>query len=458
MKVIICGAGQVGANIARYLATEANDITLIDQSQELIDTITEHLDVRGLVGHASHPDVLELAGAADADLLIAVTYADEVNMIACQIAHTLFKVPIKIARIRAQNYLQPIWGDLFSSDQMPIDVIISPEIEVAQAIVRRLRVPGAFDTIQLAEGRVMLIGVLCGAGCPIINTPLRHLPSLFPDLSIEIVAIERGDFRMIPGLDEQMLEGDEVYFLCDGQHMSRAMAAFGHQEPAARRVMIMGGGNIGLFLAQQLERDFPEINVRLIERNRRRAETIAQILERTVVLHGDAREPEILEEANVAATEAVIAVTDDDEGNVLGSLLAKRYGCDRAITLINKQTYNPLVASLGIDAVVSPKAITVSKILSHIRRGRIHAVHSLLEGFAEVIEIEAMETSPLINKPLEEIRFPPNTSVGAIVRKGEVIMPRPRTVIQAGDDVVMIADHEHVRQVEKMFAVRLEFF
>ena len=458
MKVIVCGAGQVGSNIGRYLATEGNDVTVIDQSPELIQKISDQLDVRGLVGFASHPNVLEAAGAADADMIIAVTLADEVNMVACQVAHSLFNVPTKIARVRHQSYLQPIWADLFTRDHLPIDVIISPEIEVARAIARRLQVPGAFDMIPLADGRVRVIGVICGPGTPILNTPLRQLTGLFPDLNIEIVAIVRDDRPIIPSGDEMMLPGDEVYFVCDTRHLGRAMIAFGHEESEARRIIILGGGNIGLCLAEEIEERHPQVSARLIEVDRTRAQGIAQRLKRTMVLHGDGLDPEILEEANVRATETVVAVTNDDEGNILASLLAKRYGCQRAITLINKPTYSPLVTTLGIDAVVSPKSITVSSILQHVRRGRIRAVHSLRDGFAEIIEAEALETSSLVNQPLKALKMPAGIIVGAIVRGTEVIIPRPSTVIKPHDRVIILAAAGQVKKVEKMFSVRLEFF
>lgn len=458
MKVIVCGAGQVGSNIARYLASENNDVTVIDQSPELIQRIGDTLDVQAMVGFASHPNVLEAAGAADADMIIAVTQADEVNMVACQVAHSLFNVPTKIARVRNQSYLQPIWADLFSRDHMPIDVIISPEIEVARAIARRLQVPGAFDMIPLADGRVKVVGVLCTEQCPIVNTPLRQLTGLFPDLNIEVIAIVRNDKPIIPTSDDQMLPGDEVYFVTDTNHLGRAMAAFGHEETEARRIIILGGGNIGLCLAEEIEAKHQGVSVRIIEAKRERAQYIAQRLNRTMVLHGDALDPEILEEANVRVAETVVAVTNDDEGNILASLLAKRYGCQRAITLINKTTYSPLVTTLGIDAVVSPRAITVSTILQHVRRGRIKAVYSLREGFAEVIEAEALETSSLINTPLKDIRMPPGVIVGAIVRGDEVIIPRPSSVIKPRDRVIVLAAVGQVKKVEKMFAVRLEFF
>ncbi|MCB2102325.1 MAG: Trk system potassium transporter TrkA [Rhodobacterales bacterium] len=458
MKVIIGGAGQVGYNIARHLALENNDVTVIDQSPDLIRRVSDSLDVQGLVGHASRPDILEKAAAGDADMIIAVTYADEVNMVACQVAHSLFDVPTKIARVRHQSYLSPLWANLFSRDHLPIDVIISPEIEVARAVTRRLEVPGAFEMIPLVDDKVKLLGVRCETGCPVLHTPLRQLAQLFPDLNIVIVGILREGKAIMPAPDDYMLAGDEVYFVVDSRMMNRALAAFGHEEQEARRLLILGGGNIGHFLAQEIEREHSWVNTKVIEGNKERAQLVAGTLEDTVVLHGDVLDPEILEEANVQQTETVVAVTNDDETNILASLLAKRYGTKRAITLLNKSTYESLVSSLGVDVVVSPRNITVSTILQHVRRGRIHSVHTLREGFGELIEAEALETSSLVGAPLKDVNLPNGVLVGAIVRNGDVISPRGNTVIQAKDRVVLFATSDAVRKVEKLFSVQLEYF
>lgn len=458
MQVIICGAGQVGFSIARYLSGENADITVIDQSAELIKKVTDSLEVRGIVGFASRPDILERAGAADADMVIAVTYADEVNMVACQVCHSLFEVPTKIARVRDQSYLDPVWADLFSHDHMPIDVIISPEIEVAQAIERQLRLPGAFEVLQLADGKVSLIGVHIDENTPVIETPLRQLTEIFPDLNIIITGIVRQGSGIVPKSNDQMLPGDDVYFVTETDHLARAMAAFGHEEKEARRVIIVGGGNIGLYLAKSLEAHAPHVQLKLIEMDRERAESVAQELDRAIVIHGDALETEILEEAKADRAEAVVAVSNDDEVNILTSLLAKRQGCKRAVTLINKTSYGPLIGTLGIDAVVSPRAITVSTILQHVRRGRIRSVHSLSEGFAEVIEAIAMETSTLVGVPLREAKLPKGALVGLIVRDGKIVLPRGDVVVQVNDLVVIFAAKDVVKKVEKLFSVRLEFF
>lgn len=458
MKVIVCGAGQVGSNIARYLAQEDNDVTVVDSSAELTRKIGDTLDVKAITGFASHPAVLEQAGAPDADMLVAVTQADEVNMVACQVAHSLFDVTTKIARVRNTGYLEAKWANLYSRDHLPIDVIISPEREVAQAIARRLEVPGTLDIISLAEDRVKLIGVRCGEDCPLVNTPLRQLTQLFPDLHIVIVGIVRDGVPRVPSGDDHMVAGDEVYFVADSEHVRRAMSAFGHEEPEARRMVIFGGGNVGLFLAQEVEETHPTVNLKVVEIDRSRAELVARTLSHSVVLQGSVLDVEIMQEANVSAAETVVAVTNDDETNILASLLAKRQGSQRAISLINSDTYAPLTGSLGLDVVVSPRNITVSTILQHVRRGRIHAVHTIRDGFGELIDAEALETSTLVGKPLKEADLPDGVLVGSIIRGDEVITPRANTVVEANDRVVLFAVADAVRQVEKMFAVRLEFF
>jgi trk system potassium uptake protein TrkA len=458
MKIIICGAGQVGFNIARQLAMENNDVTVIDTSPELIRRINDNLDAQGIVGHASRPDVLERADAADADMMIAVTQADEVNMVACQVAHSLFDVPIKIARIRNQSYLDPTWANLFSREHMPIDVIISPEVEVARAIGRRLQVPGAIEMIPLADDKVRLLGVTCNANCPLLSTPIKQLAQLFPDLRIMIVGLMRDSRPIRLSGDDELLEGDEVYFVVDSAQLSRGMTAFGHEEPEARRVLILGGGNIALILAQTIEKEFPSIVAKIIEADSERAAVVASMLSSTIVLNGDVLDPEILEEAGVSSADTAIAITDDDETNILASLLARRHGAERVMTLINKSTFEPLMTTLGIDVVVTPRNITASTILQHVRRGRIHSVHALREGFGEVMEAEALETSPLVGSPLRDVRLPAGVMIGAIIRGDEVIIPGGATVIKATDRVILFSTSDAVRKVEKMFSVKLEYF
>ena len=458
MKIVICGAGEVGSAIARYLSKEGADITVIDQRQDLVRQLSESIDVTTVVGHASHPDVLERAGLRDADMLIAVTYADEVNMVACEIANALFNVPTKIARVRSQVYLNPLWADLFTQRGIPIDVIISPEVEVARAIKRRIEVPGALDVIPLADDKVRLIGVRCTAQTPILSTPLRQLTSLFPEMQIVVVGIKRGDRVIVPKAEDEMFEGDDVYFVVASDQCQRALAAFGHEEPSTRRTVILGGGNIGLFIAKQLELEHPEINVTMVELDRDRAQFLAREFKRAVVINGNAMDAEILAEAGVKDAETAIAVTEHDEINVLSSLLAKRKGAQRVITLVNQAGYNSLMGDLEIDVVVNPRAITVSRILQHVRRGRIHSVHSVQEDFGELIEADAMQTSPMVGKPLREVNLPNGVRVGAIIRRGKLITPRGETIVETGDRIILFASKDAVKKVENLFSVRLEFF
>ena len=458
MKVIVCGAGQVGFPIARQLSLEGNDVTVIDHSEELVRRVGDSLDARALVGFAPHPDVLERAAAADSDMIIAVTQADEVNMVACQVAHSLFDIPTKIARVRAQSYLAPTWADLFNRDHMPIDVIISPEIEVARAISRRLFVPGAFDSIPLADGKVRAIGVRLDGDCPIINTPLRQLTGIFPELNIVVVGIIRGDETIVPTADDQMVPGDEVYFVADNDHVARAMTVFGHEEPEVRRVVIAGGGHVGQFLARLIHDEHPGVGAKIIEANKAQAERAALGVNGVTVLNGDALDPELLKEANVAAAETIVTVTNDDEVNVLAALLAKRHGAGRAVALINNINYAPLVGTLGVDVTVSPHAITASTILQHVRRGRIRAVHSLPRDFGEIMEVELLETSSLAGRSIRECGFPAGVLIGAIVREGAVHIPRAGTSLRAGDRIVMFVAAKAIKHVERLFSVRLEYF
>ncbi|GJL84805.1 MAG: Trk system potassium transport protein TrkA [Micavibrio sp.] len=458
MRVIICGAGQVGYNIANYLSREDNDVTIIDVDAALISQINDDLDVNGVVGYASNPDTLKAAGANDADMIIAVTMSDEVNMVACQIGHSLFSIPKKIARIREQSYLDPAWSNLFSRSHMPIDVIISPELVIANDIYQRLSVPGTTFVNTLADGKAHMVGVICQEDCPVINTPLAHLSNLFSDLSFKVISILRNNKPIIPDDDEQLMVGDEAYFVTDTQHLQRVLAAFGHEEKEARKIVITGGGNIGLGLANMLRERNRGVQIKMIEKSGPRARYLSEQLEDVIILKGNGLDKEILEEASIENVETYVAVTNDDESNILGSLLAKQYGCQRVITLVNNEVYTPLVGPLGIDAMVLPKATIVATIMQHVRRGRIKGLHNLRDGFAEVVEAEVSETSSIANSSIKELNLPQDVIIGAVVREDEVIMPGPETVIKPDDLVVILASREQVQHVEKMFSVQVDLF
>ncbi len=454
MKVIILGAGQVGYSIARYLAFEENDITMVDQSADLLKRISDKLDVQPVVGFASHPDVLKQAGAEETDLLIAVTASDEVNMIACEAAQSLFQVETKIARIRHQSYLKPAWANMFHPQRLAIDVIISPEIEVARALNRSTQITGAFDVIPLVFDQVKVIGVRCQAQSPIINTPLRLLPGLFPKLDISIICLARGEKVFFPDKNTILEPNDEVHFVVRHEDIQQAMQAFGYYDSDGRRMVIIGAGSIGKNLAMEIETNQPEVITKLIERDQARSEAAARLLKNTEVLHGDALDYEVLAEANVQNAETVVAVTDDDKVNILSSLLAKRCGASRTLTLLNNITYSSLVTSLGVDAVINPRAITVSTILQHVRQARLRSVHTLGDNYAEVIEAEARETSHIIGLTIDDVTIKGSIMIAAVVRDNQVLLLPKKIIISVGDRLIIIAKKETVRKVEKLFSIR----
>lgn len=456
MRIIICGGGQVGYSIASYLSQEDNDVTVIDINPQTVSQVNDELEANGIVGHASDPETLYNAGANEADMIIAVTHQDEVNMVSCQVAHSLFNIPKKIARIRNQTYMEPAWLNLFSRSHLPIDVIISPELEVAKAIAERLEVPGTTEAIPLSDGKLYLIGVMCNADCPVINTPLNHLPSLFPELPIRLVCILRNNRSIIPDGDSQMQEGDEVFFFVPADYVRRTMSIFGHEEIEGRRVIIMGGGNVGQSLAKIINEDYPQTYLKIIETNPERARTLSYDFEKSLVIEGDGLSREILDEAYVSKTETFIAVTNDDEANILGSLLAKQYGCGRAMTLITKNNYVPFTHNLGVDVTISPRAITVSSIMQYIRRGRVKGIHTLRDGFAEIIEAQVVEGTAMSNKTIRDIKLPPQVVIGSVVRGGDVMMPENDIVIRPDDVVVLLSGKGQGKKVEALFTVQVE--
>jgi trk system potassium uptake protein len=458
MRVIICGAGQVGYGIAERLAAEDNDISVIDTSAELIQVVRDTLDVRGFVGHGAHPDVLAAAGAEQADMIIAATLYDEVNIVACEVAHALFNVPTKIARIRAQAYLQSHYQDLFSRDHMPIDVIISPELEVGEMVLRRIALPGVSDVVRFADENIAVLAIECLEDCPVINTPLFQLTDLFPDLAATVMAIVRNGKLFIPRSTDQMFSGDIAYVAAEKSQIRRTLALFGHEEPEATRIIIAGGGNIGLHVAQTIEAKQPKTKVKLIEPNLKRANAIADELRKSLVLHGSALDQKLLNEAEIQDADLMVSLTNDDQVNMLAGVMAKRLGCKSNLVLINNPDFLDLSKSLGIDAQISPRSVTISRVLQHVRRGRIRAVHSVQKGQAEIIEAEALETSPMVGAPLRELDLPAGLRIGAIYRNEEVIKPDGNTRIKPKDRVVLFATAETVKQVEQMFRVSLEFF
>ncbi|MGB3246257.1 MAG: Trk system potassium transporter TrkA [Sulfitobacter sp.] len=458
MKVIICGAGQVGWQIARHLSGESNDVTVVDSNPDLVRRATETLDVQGIAGFASYPDVLDRAGARDAEMIIAATHSDEVNMVTCQVAHSVFGINRKIARLRSQSYLDAIYSDLYRRDHMPIDVVISPEKEVAAAALQRLSAPATFDTEVFMEGKAHLLGITIGAECPVVNTPLRQLTDLFSTLRAVVVGVRRDGTLFAPEPKDQLFVGDDCYVFCHNDDIPRTMEIFGKRTPKQERIVMVGGGNVGLSVAKALETGARRVRTKIIEKNRDIAERAAEALERTIVLNGDGLDAALLAEAGISRADAMLAVTDDDKTNMLACVRAKAEGCPYVIALINDPTLVPLMTPLGIDAYINPRATTVSSILRHIRHGRVRAVYSIGDAEAEVIEAEVLSTSPIAGKMLSEIDFPEGVLIG-MVRKGkEVIRPIGNTRIDEGDVIAVFALTKDVQNVEMLLQVSIDFF
>ena len=458
MKVIICGAGQVGWQIARHLSGEANDVTVVDSNADLVRRASETLDVQGVTGFASYPDVLDRAGARDADMIIAATHSDEVNMVTCQVAHSVFSINRKVARLRSQSYLTAIYSDLYRRDHLPIDVVISPEREVAAAAMQRLSAPSAFDTETFMEGKAQLLGITIDENCPVTNTPLRQLTDLFSTLRAIVVGIRRDGVLFAPEATDQIFAGDDCYIFANVEDVDRTLDIFGKPRRKQERVVIVGGGNVGLAVAKELESKAGRIRMKVVERNRANAERAAEALERTIVLNGDGLDAAILKEAGIDRADAMLAVTDDDKTNMLAAVRAKAEGCPMAIALINDPTLVPLMAPLGIDAYINPRATTVSSILRHIRHGRVREVYSIGDAEAEVIEAVVLSTSPMAGQRLRDIDFPEGVLVGAVMKDGKVLRPTGELRIEEGDVLAMFAMAADVPEVERLMQVSIDFF
>lgn len=458
MKIIICGAGQVGWQIARHLSGERNDVTVVDNNPDLVRRATDTLDVQGIAGFASYPDVLDKAGARDADMIIAATYSDEVNMVTCQVAHSVFGIDRKIARLRSQSYLDAIYSDLYRRDHMPIDVVISPEKEVASAALQRLSAPAAFDIETFMDGAAQLLGLSVDEECPVINTPLRQLSDLFSTLRATVVGVRRDGSLFAPEAKDQLFAGDECYVFVHCDDVARTMEIFGKTLEKQERVVLIGGGNVGLGVALELEARETRVRAKVVEKDRRCAERAAEALERTIVLNGDGLDVALLNEASVSRADAVLCVTDDDKTNMLAAVRAKSLGCPFAIALINDPTLLPLMGPLGIDAYINPRATTVSSILRHIRHGRVRALYSVGDAEAEVIEAEVLSTSPMAGQQISDIDFPEGVLVGAVRKGDEVIRPTGHTRIEEGDVIAIFALAGDVPEVERLMQVSIDFF
>ncbi len=458
MKVIICGAGQVGWQIARHLSGEKNEVTVVDNNPGLVQRAMDTLDVQGVAGFASYPDVLDQAGAADAHMVIAATHSDEVNMITCQVAHSIFEVPRKIARLRSQSYLDAIYSDLYRQDHLPIDVVISPEREVAEAALARLSAPSAFDTESFMDGRAILLGITLDEDCPVLGTPLRQLTDLFSTLRAIVVGVRRKGKLFVPDAGDQLFAHDQIYVFAVAEDTGRTLEIFGKSTAASERVVILGGGNVGLAVAQAAEKTGGRIRAKVIEISRDVAERAADALERTVVLHGDAMDQEILKEAGISRADAILAVTDDDKVNLLASVRGKAAGAHMAISLVNDPSLVSMMEPLSIDAYINPRATTVSSILRHIRHGKVRAVYSVGDAEAEVIEAQVLDTSPIAGQRIRDIDLPEGALVGAVMKGQELVRPTGATRIDAGDVVAIFCLAGDVPEVERLLQVSIDFF
>jgi len=454
MNIIICGAGRVGFSISKQLSAQGHSITVVDQSSEFIQKINDTLDVKGVVGRATYPSVLEKAGAEDADMIIAVTQNDETNMVICQVAYSIFKINKKIARLRGQEFLGGKWGKLYGESNLPIDVIISPELEVAKSLQRKLDAPGALDSVPFVGGKVKVLEIKIEKNCPLVNTELSDLTTRYPDLRANILGVIRGEKFVILKKKDKMIINDKAFVVVNASQINKTLTAFGHEEKKAKKIIIVGGGNIGFNLAKNLESNSDNVRVKIIEKNKDRAEYIANELNNTIVINGDGLEEDVLKEANIEEAETILSLTNDDEDNIMVSVLAEKNSPNkRTIALVNKQNYSLLQSSLKIDDLVDPRLATISTILKHVHKGTIETVYTLLDGEYEFIEAEVLETSELISKSIKDSNLPKEIRIGAIVRKKDVIIPKSDFVFEKKDLVVFLTKREHLEKVESLFRI-----
>tara|TARA_B100000579_G_scaffold321479_1_gene271150 strand:- start:42 stop:1415 length:1374 start_codon:yes stop_codon:yes gene_type:complete len=452
MNIIICGAGRVGFTIAKLLSEQNHSITVIDQSSEDIQKINETLDVKAIVGKATSPTILENANSKEADMIIAVTRNDEINMMICQIAYSLFKIPKKIARVRAQDYLDPKFSRLYNKENLPIDVIISPEIEIAKSIQRKLESPGALDNIPFASNKIKLLEILIEDSCPISEIKLNELTKKFPKLNANILGVIRDEKFIFLKKNDVMKKNDKAYVIINSDQTKETLSAFGHNEKISNKILIIGGGNIGFNLAKSIEVSFEDARLKIIEKDKKRAELIANELNNTIVINGNGLDEDILAEVNLDDVETVIALTNDDEDNLMVSVLVEKFSKNKkTMALINKPNYSLLQSSLKIDDLIDPRMTTVSSILKHVHKGTIETAYSILNGDYEVIEAEIIETSELINKELKNCELPDEIRIGAVLRKNEIIIPRSNFIFKKEDIVVFLTKKDQLPLVESMF-------
>ena len=458
MNIIICGAGRVGFTIAKLLSEQGHSITVIDQSSEDIQKINDSLDVKAIVGKATYPSILEKANASETDMIIAVTRNDEINMLICQIAFSIFNIPKKIARIRSQDYLNPKFTKVYSKENLPIDVIISPEIEIAKSIQRKLEAPGALDSVPFADNQIRLLEILIKDNCKSIDIKFNELTKKHPKLEANVIGINREEKFFIPKKTDTVKKDDKIYVIINSSQMGETLAAFGHEEKISKKILIIGGGNIGFNLAKNIEETLETVRVKIVEKDKKRAEYLAQELNDTIVINGNGLDEEVLTEANLDEAETVLALTNDDEDNLMVSVLVEKFAKDkkdidnkRTMALINKPNYSLLQSSLKIDDLIDPRMNTVSSILKHVHKGTIENAYTISNGEYEVIEAEIIETSELINKELKNSNLPEEIRIGAVLRNKKVMIPRSDFVFKKEDRVVFLAKKDSISFVENIF-------
>ena len=460
MNIIICGAGRVGFTIAKQLSEQGHSITVIDTSSEDIQKIDDALDVKAIVGKATYPTILEKANAAETDMIIAVTRNDEINMVICQIAFSIFNIPKKIARIRSQDYLNPKFTTVYNKENLPIDVIISPELEIAKSIQRKLEAPGALDSVPFADNKIRLLEILINGGCSLINIKLKDLTKKYPNLDANVIGIIRDDKFLIPKKEDEIRKNDKIYVIINSSQTAETLEAFGHTEKVSKKILIVGGGNIGFNLAKNIEETLDAARVKIVEKDKERAEFLASELNNTIVINGNGLDEEVLAEANLEEAETVLALTNDDEDNLMVSVLVEKFAKDekeiedkRTMALVNKPNYSLLQDSLKIDDLIDPRMNTVSSILKHVHKGTIETAYTIMNGEYEVIEAEIIETSELINKELKNSNLPDEVRIGAVLRGDKIIIPRSDFVFLKEDKVVFLANKDSISVVENIFRI-----
>jgi len=454
MNIIICGAGRVGYTIAKLLSEQDHSITVIDQSSEDIQKINDDLDVKSIVGKATFPTVLEKANADEADMIIAVTRSDEINMLICQIAFSVFKISKKIARIRSQEYLDTKFSKVYSIENLPIDVIISPEVEIAKSIQRKLEAPGALDNVPFADNKIRLLEIDVDDKCPLVDIKLEDITKKFSKLEANILGVIRNEKFTFLKKKDVMKKHDKAYVIINSSQMQLTLDAFGHNEKISNKFLIIGGGNIGFNLAKNLENTMDAARIKIVEKNKDRAEHIANNLNNSLVINGNGLDEDVLKEANIEDAETVLALTNDDEDNLMVSVLVEKFSKDkRTMALINKPNYSLLQNSLKIDDLIDPRMNTVSSILKHVHKGTIETAYTILNGEFEVIEAEIIDSSELINKELKNSNLPDDIRIGAILRKDDIIIPTSKFIFEKKDIVVFLAKRDQLSLVERLFQI-----